>query len=207
MPKSSPVISYEERVSRDGQPYKEITSAKAFPSYEEAETYISNQESGNYRIVNDDPFASPVPLQALEHYKLIYSSKSSKMTPGGNLTPEVKIFAFAPSPIPTVQILRDPYLPYIWSDSVILWGELVSRGTASEVTVSFLWGRTEACDEGETIAEVMKSPGYFDCDLYDLLPGTTYYYKAKAVGDDTSYSEVKSFTTQPPGWRLRNQEE
>jgi hypothetical protein len=94
MPKSSPVISYEERVSRDGQPYKEIISAKAFPSYEEAEAYISNQESGNYRIVNDDPFASPVPLQALEHYKLIYSSKSSKMTPGGNLTPEVKIFEY-----------------------------------------------------------------------------------------------------------------
>jgi len=207
MPKSSPVISYEERVSRDGQPYKEITSAKAFPSYEEAEAYISNQESGNYRIVNDDPFASPVPLQALEHYKLIYSSNSSKMTLGGNLIPEVKIFAFTPSPIPTVQILRDPYLPYIWSDSVILWGELVSRGTASEVTVSFLWGRTESCDEGETIAEVMKSPGCFNCDLYDLSPGTTYYYKAKAVGDDTSYSEVKSFTTQPPGWRLRNQEE
>jgi len=207
VPKSSPVISYEERVTRDGQPYKEITNAEFFPSYEEAEAYISSQKSGNYRIVNSDPFASPVPLQALEHYKLVYSSKGSRTMPSGNLIPEVKIFAFTPSSIPMVQILRDPYLPYIWSDSVILWGELLSRGTAAEVTVSFLWGRTEACDEGEIIAEVMSLPGCFDCDLYDLLPSTTYYYKAKAVGDDTSYSEVESFTTQPPGWRLRNQGE
>jgi hypothetical protein len=94
VPKSSPVISYEERVTRDGQPYKEITSAQFFPSYEEAEAYISSQKSGNYRIVNSDPFASPVPLQALEHYKLVHSSKGSKMTPSGNLIPEVKIFEY-----------------------------------------------------------------------------------------------------------------
>ena len=63
--RSSTVISYEERVSRDGQPYKEITSAKSFPSYEEAEAYIASQKSGNYRIVGTDPFASPVPLASL----------------------------------------------------------------------------------------------------------------------------------------------
>ena len=96
VPKSSPVISYEERVSRDGQPYKEITSAKAFPSYEEAEAYISSQESGNYRIVNDNPFASPVPLPALEHYKPVYNSSSTRTMPGGGLIPEVKIFEYTP---------------------------------------------------------------------------------------------------------------
>lgn len=94
VPRSSPVISYEERVTRDGQPYKEITSAKSFPSYEEAEAYVSSQESGNYRIVNSDPFASPVPLQALEHYKLIYSSKGSKTMPSGGLISEIKIFEY-----------------------------------------------------------------------------------------------------------------
>jgi dolichyl-diphosphooligosaccharide--protein glycosyltransferase len=94
IPKSSIVISYQEKVSPDGQPYKEITSAKSFPSYEEAETYVSGQKSGNFRIVNSDPFASPVPLQALEHYKLVYSSKGSKMMPKSGFVSEVKIFEY-----------------------------------------------------------------------------------------------------------------
>jgi len=42
----------------------------------------------------------------------------------------------------------------------------------------------------------MRLPGRFVCDLSDLSPKTTYYYKARAVGDDTSYGEVKSFTTK-----------
>jgi len=79
--------------------------------------------------------------------------------------------------------------------SVELGGNLLCLGTASEVEVSFLWGRTEACDEGETIAEIMSAPGEFVCDLSDLSPDTTYYYKAKAVGDVTGYGEGESFTT------------
>jgi oligosaccharyl transferase (archaeosortase A-associated) len=94
VPESSNVISYQERVTRDGQPYKEITSAKAFPSYEEAEAYISSQKPANYRIVSPDPLASPVPVPALEHYKLVYSSDGSKMMPSGKLVPEVKIFEY-----------------------------------------------------------------------------------------------------------------
>jgi dolichyl-diphosphooligosaccharide--protein glycosyltransferase len=94
IPRSSIVISYQEKVSTDGQPYKEITSAKSFPSYEEAETYLSGQKTGNYRIVSSDPFASPVPLEALEHYKMVYSSKGSKIMPNGGLISEVKIFEY-----------------------------------------------------------------------------------------------------------------
>ena len=103
IPRSSIVISFQDKVSREGQPYKEITSAKSFPSYEEAKVYISSQESTNYRIVNYDPFVSPVPLQALENYKLVYSSEGSKTTPDGRLIPEVKIFEYTPSPMPTAQ--------------------------------------------------------------------------------------------------------
>ena len=93
-PQNSNVISYEERISREGKPYKEITEARSFPTYEEAEAYISSQESDNYRIVGPDPFVSPVPLEALEHYKLIYSSESSIMQPNGGRVSEVKIFEY-----------------------------------------------------------------------------------------------------------------
>ena len=94
IPTRSVVISYEARVTPDGQPYKEIANVKTFPSYEQAEAYVASQKSGNYRIVGTDPFASPVPLQALEHYKLVYSSKGSGIQPGGGLISEVKIFEY-----------------------------------------------------------------------------------------------------------------
>jgi len=93
-PQSFTVISYEEKRKPDGEPYKEITSSQSFPSYEEAEGYVSSQESEHYKIVSDNPFISPVPLEAVEHYKLIYRSDSLIMQPGvGNIS-EVKIFEY-----------------------------------------------------------------------------------------------------------------
>ncbi|MCK4723652.1 MAG: hypothetical protein KAT75_10125, partial [Dehalococcoidia bacterium] len=92
------VISYEERTSREGEPYKQITDAKSFPSYEQAEAYVSSQESGNVRIGGTDPFMSPVPLEALEHYKLIYSSDDSIMQPEIGRVSLVKIFEYVRGP-------------------------------------------------------------------------------------------------------------
>jgi asparagine N-glycosylation enzyme membrane subunit Stt3 len=94
-PKSTTVIVYQEKKTADGQPYKQITDAKKFNSYEEAQTYITSQTSGNYRIVSADPYESPVPLSALEHYKLIYSSKGTVTnTMTGKVSPEEKIFEY-----------------------------------------------------------------------------------------------------------------
>ncbi len=93
-PQSSTVISYEEKVRRDGMPYKEIVNVKSFPSYKEAESYVLSRKSENYKIVSDNPFISPVPLEALEHYKLIYQSDSFIMQPGVGMIPEVKIFEY-----------------------------------------------------------------------------------------------------------------
>ena len=93
-PQSSTVISYEEKVRRDGMRYREIMSLQSFPCYEEAEAYFLSQESDNYKIVSNNPFISPVPLEALEHYELIYSSDSFIMQPGVGMIPEVKIFEY-----------------------------------------------------------------------------------------------------------------
>jgi dolichyl-diphosphooligosaccharide--protein glycosyltransferase len=86
------VISYQEKVSQDGEPYKLITSAEAYTSYEEARAFVSSQQSANYKIVSGDPFVSPVPLEALEHYKLIHSSDGHARQPSGRTVPSVKIF-------------------------------------------------------------------------------------------------------------------
>ena len=93
-PQSSVVISYRKRVSREGEPYKEITDSKSFPSYEEAVAYVSSQKSANYKIVGTDPFLSPVPLEAVKHYQLVHSSESLEMPPGGGTVPSVKIFEY-----------------------------------------------------------------------------------------------------------------
>jgi len=93
-PQSFTVISYEEKRKPDGEPYKEITSSQSFPSYEEAESYVSSQESEHYKIVSDNPFVSPVPLEALEHYELIYSSDDHMIHQYSVSIPEVKIFEY-----------------------------------------------------------------------------------------------------------------
>ena len=192
IPQSSTVISYQERVSLEGNPYKEITSSKSFSNYEEAESYILNQESDNYKIVSSNPFVSPVPLESLEHYKLIYSSDSSKMSPNVGMIPKVKIFEYTKPPAPTVETAG---VKNITDTSTKLRGNLTELGTAAEVTVSFLWGTTEACNDGETAIKVLDKTKPFGFALAGLSPNTTYYYKAKAIGDGTTYGEAKSFTT------------
>ena len=92
---SPTVISYQDKVSPDGIHYKQIVSSKSFSSYKEAEAYISSQKTGNYRIVRENPFVSPVPLEALKHYKLAYSSASTITQAGATPIPEVKIFEYA----------------------------------------------------------------------------------------------------------------
>jgi hypothetical protein len=91
VPTESIVISYEEKETGTGAMYKEITNSWSFPTYGEAEAFISSQASGNYRIVSGSPFHSPVPLEALNSYERVYSS--------GNTTSQttVKVFEYVGS--------------------------------------------------------------------------------------------------------------
>ncbi len=94
-PESTTVISYQEIADQKGNLYKVVTSKEDFDSYEEAEAYLSSQKSANYRIVSDNPFISPVPLEAIKYYKLIHSSDESLRYSGADMIPEVKIFEYA----------------------------------------------------------------------------------------------------------------
>jgi oligosaccharyl transferase (archaeosortase A-associated) len=92
-PTQSIVISYDEKVASGGGVYKEVTSAQSFATYKEAEAYISNQASGNYRIVGTSRFSSPVPLKALNSYKLVHQSEATTTVEGQRM-PSVKIFEY-----------------------------------------------------------------------------------------------------------------
>ena len=85
VPEESIVISYEGRTAPGGVPYKEITSAQFFDTYGEAAAYLADQTGDNYIVVGPDPFKSPVPLEALQGYQLIYQTEG---------THPVKIFEY-----------------------------------------------------------------------------------------------------------------
>ncbi|MFC1964592.1 oligosaccharyl transferase, archaeosortase A system-associated [Chloroflexota bacterium] len=93
-PQVSLVISFEDRVSSEGNPYKLITSLQEFTSYEEALEYLESQESANYRIIGASRFTSPVPLEELNNYKLVHSSDIGVNVQGVGSVPEVKIFEY-----------------------------------------------------------------------------------------------------------------
>ena len=84
------VISYTEH--EDGS--KEITSARRFATYEEAVDYLESQSSPNYRIVGVDRFASPVPLEELDRYQLVYQSPSTVLQSGDERVSYVEIFEY-----------------------------------------------------------------------------------------------------------------
>jgi dolichyl-diphosphooligosaccharide--protein glycosyltransferase len=90
---STLVISYTENKDAKGNPYKVLTGGQQFGTYEAAEQFTANQTSGNWRIVGADPMVSPVPLEALEHYSVVYRSNQTASTQTGAV-PAVKIFKY-----------------------------------------------------------------------------------------------------------------
>ena len=84
-------------------------------------------------------------------------------------------------------------------DSTRLNGNLDDLGTATSVNVSFEWGQIPGGPyPNETTPQTMNATGAFSFDLLPLMSNTTYYFRAKGVGDSTSYGTEKSFTTLTP---------
>ena len=97
IPRETMVISYEEKTNpADKQTYKLITGVKTYPTYNEALSFIQSQQTGKYRIVSSNPFASPIPLDELNQYKPAYSSKVLITTSQTSKISEVKIFEYTP---------------------------------------------------------------------------------------------------------------
>ncbi|MBN2077154.1 MAG: oligosaccharyl transferase, archaeosortase A system-associated [Dehalococcoidales bacterium] len=88
------VIDYEQVQDDLGNILKLVTEAKQFTNYEEAEEYMASMESGNYRIVSNNPMVSCIPLEELDNYELVHASEQGLQLTSGNLTPQVKIFQY-----------------------------------------------------------------------------------------------------------------
>ncbi len=83
--------------------------------------------------------------------------------------------------------------------SATINGTLNSLGSAASVDVSFLWG-TSTSALTETVPQSLTSTGTFSAGLTGLTPGVTYYVRAKATGDTTTYGSFISFrfAARPP---------
>ncbi|MBM2825597.1 MAG: hypothetical protein HW402_1261, partial [Dehalococcoidales bacterium] len=105
----------------------------------------------------------------------------------------VKIF-FTTSPLVTTDNATS-----ITSNSARLNGTLTSMGTASSANVSFQLGTGSGNYSHETTSVSVNATGAFSANISSLSVNTTYYFRAKAVGDGTSYGAEKSFATILPG--------
>lgn len=91
MPHNITVMTYEQRAN-NGVPYNFITDAKQFSTYGEVEAFLADNPSGNWNIVSNNPFVSPVPLEAVNDYTLVYASSEKKPLGDAGEISEVKIF-------------------------------------------------------------------------------------------------------------------
>ncbi len=86
----------------------------------------------------------------------------------------------------------------ITSTSARLNREVTATGGENS-TVHIYWGDNDGvatpANWDNDVNLGTKGAETFYADISGLSLGNTYYYKAKAVGDVTSYGEVKSFTT------------
>ena len=83
----------------------------------------------------------------------------------------------------------------ITSSGATFNGNLSSKGTAAAVNVSFAWGIDAANLNQETAAQPMALTGSFQQAVTGLNFETTYYFRAKAVGDGAALGDILSFTT------------
>lgn len=91
---TSRVITCEDKIDSSGKKYKRIIFSKLFATYEEAEAYCLNNPKS--KIISSDPFISPVPLEKLEHYSLVYGSENVVNRNNDRKISYVQIFEYKP---------------------------------------------------------------------------------------------------------------
>jgi len=86
------VINYREGRS-SGQLSKEIVDVQRFPTYEEAQAFLSQSTDGAWRLVGTSPLESAVPLNELEGYSVEFESTEQTFMQA-QLLPEVRVFRY-----------------------------------------------------------------------------------------------------------------
>jgi len=88
------VISWKWWESSEGAQYKMVIDKKEFDTADKASAWIAEQPSGNYEIVGESPFVSPVPLEELTGFKLRRDSVITERMSASEHIPQVRIFEY-----------------------------------------------------------------------------------------------------------------
>ena len=84
------VVTYQDARDIHGIIFKLVVNAEEFDSYQEALDFVNAQDSGyKYEIVGVNPFESPIPVEPIEGYNLVYSSQELISD-----VPSIKIFEY-----------------------------------------------------------------------------------------------------------------
>jgi thermitase len=84
----------------------------------------------------------------------------------------------------------------ITETSSILQGNLTRMGIATSVQVCFEYGTTQSFSRTSPLI-TLNERGDFCISIDDLSPSSSYYFRAKAIGNGISYGIQKSFSTPP----------
>lgn len=102
-------------------------------------------------------------------------------------------------PTKTAPVVTTGAASGVTSSAAILNGNLALLGTASTVTVGFLYGTDAALDGAVNMSGGSRTAvAGFNVDLTDLPNGTQYYFESWALGDGFSTGSIASFTTLTP---------
>ena len=132
-------------------------------------------------------------LQRLEHQPLMIENLTlSKPAP---IPTEIPVPSPTATPVVNSNITIDTLIATdITTTMAGLNGNLTSLGNDTNVSVSFQYGHD--LTYGGVTQEVAKtSEGLFKAAINHLSPGTTYHFRAKAVGSMTVFGEDKTFDT------------
>jgi oligosaccharyl transferase (archaeosortase A-associated) len=88
------VLTYVDKTNQEGEHYREVTSFQQFNSYDDAVNYMESQESGNHVIVGISPFISPVQLEKIDGFNMVYGSSQLVDEENIDEVSEVKIFEY-----------------------------------------------------------------------------------------------------------------
>ena len=140
-------------------------------------------------IFNEDPYY----LESAVQSTIMVSNSIGKVTGDGTYEGEERRFTtttYKPPEV-TTQLAEEGT-----NNSIVLKGSLYDLGTAATVMGSLEWGETKGGPYlNQTDPQEMMSTGSFSAAIANLTAGTTYYYRAKAVGDGTDYGVEGRFTT------------
>lgn len=88
------VLTWENKRTSTGQTVRVITNAQEFESYQAAVDYVNSHAQENLTIVGSSPFVSPVPVEAVQDFELVFSSTMNDTTSANSGTAEVKVFQY-----------------------------------------------------------------------------------------------------------------